>query len=137
MPGVPALLGLGLFLLAAASPILIVWLAVRVIPAAVDRMCDSFRERRPQIGPPLESVVASLRRLRRELRDVPPTTNVRAQALTAAYDEVLLDTCRLVGVEAPLACAEGAERPFARLLTEAALEDAGIALDPPGSVTAG
>jgi hypothetical protein len=42
-----------------------------------------------------------------------------------------------VGVDAPLACAVGTEdRAFARLLTEAALEDAGISLDPPQDDTA-
>jgi hypothetical protein len=45
--------------------------------------------------------------------------------------------CRIVGLESPLVGAEAGERPFARLQTEAALEQAGIRLDPPGSVTAG
>lgn len=138
MPGgPPPLVGLVLYIVAAASPVLVVWLAVRVVPSMVDRIGDALRGRQPQPLVPLESIVASLRRLRREIRDVPPTTNVRAQALSAAYDEVLLDACRIVGVAAPLADASGTDRPFARLMTEAALERAGIALDPPGSVTAG
>jgi hypothetical protein len=52
-------------------------------------------------------------------------------ALFGAYDETLLEACAMVGVDAPLATATGPDRAFARLLTEAALEDAGIALDPP------
>lgn len=137
MPGGSSLLGLLVYVLIAASPVVLIWLAARVVPFLIDRVCDQFARRKPTVRPPLETVVARLRRLRRELRDIPPTTNVRAQALAAAYDDVLLDACRLVGVDAPLAGAEGADRPFARLLTEAALEEAGIALDPPGSVTAG
>jgi hypothetical protein len=142
MPGGPFLLGLAIYVIAAASPIVMIWVLVRVIPAAVDRVTDAVARRNPpdrdRISPlPLELVVSQLRRLRRELRDAPPTTIVRAHALAAAYDDVLLDACHLVGVDAPLADADEAERPFARLLTEAALEAAGIALDPPGSVTAG
>jgi hypothetical protein len=57
-------------------------------------------------------------------------------ALETAYDDTLLECCRLVEVDTPLAAAEGHDRPFARLLTEAALEDAGIALDPPGGGSA-
>jgi type IV secretory pathway TrbF-like protein len=138
----PFLVGLMIFVAVAASPIIMIWTLVRVIPAVVDRVTDFMTRRRPpgrdQISPqPLEMVVSQLRRLRRELRDAPPSTIVRAQALAAAYDDVLLDACHLVGVDAPLDGADDAERPFARLLTEAALEAAGIALDPPGSVTAG
>ncbi|MGH3585345.1 MAG: hypothetical protein ACRDQ0_03390, partial [Pseudonocardia sp.] len=58
-------------------------------------------------------------------------TQVRTVALQSAYDETLLEACAMVGVEAPLAGARPADRAFARLLTEAALERAGIALDPP------
>lgn len=139
MPGGPSpLVGLVLFVVAATCPALAVWMIVRMGPVVADRIGEWWRGRRCEpIGQPLESVVASLRRLRHEIRDVPPTTNVRAQALAAAYDDVLIDVCRIVGVETPLAEAEGAERAFARLQTEAALEQAGIALDPPGSVTAG
>lgn len=139
MPGGPSpLVGLVLFVVAATCPALVVWAAVRLGPVLADRIGEWWRGRRPEpLREPLESVVASLRRLRREIRDVPPTTNVRAQALAAAYDDVLIDVCRIVGVDAPLVDAEGSDRAYARLQTEAALEQAGIALDPPGSVTAG
>ncbi len=139
MPGgPPPLVGLVLFVVAATCPAVVAWLAVRIAPSLVGKLGDCLRDRRvrPE-GQPLETVVAALRRLRREIRDVPPTTNVRAQALAAAYDDVLIDVCRIVGVDSPLVGAEAAERPFARLQTEAALEQAGITLDPPGSVTAG
>ncbi|MDN5857327.1 MAG: hypothetical protein L0H84_01775 [Pseudonocardia sp.] len=139
MPGGPSpLVGLVFFVVAATCPALVVWAIVRFGPMVVDRIGDRWRRRRREPDcRPLESEVASLRRLRRELRNAPPTTNVRAQALTAAYDDALIEVCRIVGVDPPLAGADGADRAFARLQTEAALEQAGIALDPPGSVTAG
>jgi hypothetical protein len=132
----PALLGLLLYILVAATPTVLFWAALRLFPAAV----RSWRKRRKRrdlpTGPALESVVANLRRLRREMRRGGQRTQVRRVALQAAYDDTLLECCRLVEVDAPLAGAGPAERPFARLQTEAALECAGIALDPPGGGTA-
>ncbi|MFC5993874.1 hypothetical protein ACFQE5_06575 [Pseudonocardia hispaniensis] len=87
-------------------------------------------------GPPLESLVTDLRRLRGELRSSRPRTRLRRIALQSAYDDVLVDVCRAVGVDAdPLvATAEASsERAFARLLAEAGVEAVGIAIDPPGS----
>lgn len=129
----PVLLGLLLYLLVAAAPTVLFWVALRLVPAAVSAYVER-RHRRRQVstGPALESVVADLRRLRREVCCGTQRTQVRRVALQAAYDDTLLECCRLVRVDAPLADAEGRERAFARLLTEAALEDAGIPLDPPG-----
>jgi hypothetical protein len=136
MPGQgPVLLGLGVYLLIATVPTLVFWVAVRVVPAVWERVAAWWGRRSPPApeGPALECVVRDLRRLRRELQGPPPTTQVRRVALLAAYDGALLDTCRVVGVaDPPLAGAEGAERAFARLLTEAAVEEAGVRLDPPG-----
>lgn len=130
------LLGILLYLLVAATPTLLVWLLVRWLPAAVGWLIDRRpRPRRSECGPSLESVVGSLRRLRRELRCSPPS-QTRRLALLSAYDDTLLEACRIVGVDPPLAVALPDERPFARLLTEAQLEDAGIALDPPSDANA-
>jgi hypothetical protein len=128
----PVLLGLLLYLFVAAAPTVVFWAALRLLPAAVTTWVERRRRRQLPAGPDLGSVVANLRRLRREVRCGAPRTQVRRVALQAAYDDTLLECCRLVDVDAPLATAEGRERAFARLLTEAALEDAGIALDPPG-----
>jgi len=50
----------------------------------------------------------------------------------AAYDDVLHDLCRAVGLaRPPLREVPERERPFARLQTEAAIEEAGVLLDPP------
>lgn len=132
----PVLLGLLLYLLVAVAPTLVFWAAVRLFPPAVAALAER-RSRPPRPSSrPLETLVATLRRLRREIRLHPPTTQVRRVALQGAYDETLLEVCAAVGVEAPLADALPSERALARLLTEAALEDAGIALDPPTGDTA-
>ncbi|MEJ3653704.1 hypothetical protein WEH80_12040 [Actinomycetes bacterium KLBMP 9759] len=127
----PAIVGLLLYLLVAVTPTVLFWMLLRALPAAVTSMLDRRKRRRPSCGPSLESVVGNLRRLRREVRGKPQATQVRRVALLAAYDDTLIDACRLVQVDAPLVSATAADRPFARLLTEAALEAAGIALDPP------
>jgi hypothetical protein len=128
-------LGLMLYLLVAATPTLLVWAAVRWLPAAFEWIMDAHARRRPQPRPCLESVVADLRRLRREVRGRPPT-QTRRLAVLAAYDATLLQLCGIVGVDAPLADAPQEDRHLARLMTEAQLEQAGIALDPPDSARA-
>jgi hypothetical protein len=126
----PVVVGLLLYVAIAVAPTLIVWLAVRILPAVVTAFWERRRRSDLPTGPCLESVVANLRRLHRQVRDCRPPTRVRTVALQAAYDETLLETCAMVGVDAPLAAAAAPDRAFARLLTEAALENAGIALDP-------
>jgi hypothetical protein len=129
------ILDLLIYALVAATPTLMVWVAVRLIPPAVGHLIELRLKRRQKPGPSLESVVSNLRRLRREVRGRHPT-QVRHLALLAAYDDTLVQACQIVGVDAPLTEASDAERPFARLLTEAQLEEAGIALDPPGAAAA-
>lgn len=132
-----AIVGLILYLFVAAAPALVFWIALRLIPAAATRLDDRRRARRMTTGPPLQKVVADLRRLRREMRGTPQRTRVRRVALLAAYDDALLEVCAIAGVEEPpLATAAGSDRAYARLLTEAALEQAGIAVDPPRDGTA-
>ncbi len=136
MPGDGSVvLDLLIYALVAAAPTLLVWVAVRWLPLVIGLLLDLRLRRRRPPGPSLESVVGNLRRLRREVRGRPPT-QVRHLALLSAYDDTLLQACRIVGVDAPLTGASEAERPFARLLTEAQLEEAGIALDPPGAAAA-
>ncbi len=124
-----------IYALVAAAPTLLVWVAVRWLPPVIGHLVDLRLQRRRPPGPTLESVVGHLRRLRREVRGKHPT-QVRHLALLSAYDDTLLQACLIVGVDAPLTEATEAERPFARLLTEAQLEEAGIALDPPGAAAA-
>lgn len=136
MPGAGSVvLDLLIYALVAATPTLLVWAAVRLMPPAIGHLLDLRLRRRRPPGPSLESVVGNLRRLRREVRGRHPT-QVRHLALLAAYDQTLVQACTIVGVTAPLDGTTDAERPFARLLTEAQLEEAGIALDPPSAAAA-
>ncbi|NMH98587.1 hypothetical protein [Pseudonocardia acidicola] len=131
----PPWLGLLLYLSITAMPTLLFWAALRVSAVVAARRA----RRLAPVGPSLESLVADLRRLRREMCGPPPRTRLRRVALFAAYDDVLTDVCRVIGVDAaPLVeTAEGGtERAFARLLVEADVEAAGIALDPPGTGSA-
>lgn len=127
----PALLGLLIYLLVAATPTLLFWLGLRLLPAALDSLAERRRRRSLPPGPDLQSAVANLRRLRREICGRPQATQVRRIALFSAYDDTLIDVCRIVGLDPPLDGATAIDRDLARLLTEAALEDAGVALDPP------
>jgi hypothetical protein len=127
----PVVEGLLLYVAIAVAPTVIVWLGVRLLPAVVTSFWERRRHTDLPTGPCLESVVANLRRLHRQVRDCRPPTRVRTVALLAAYDDTLLEACAMVDVDAPLATATGSDRAFARMLTEAALENAGIALDPP------
>jgi hypothetical protein len=135
----PVLTGILFYLVLAAAPTLIFWVVLRLLPGAFERVSERRKVRRARqqpAGPTLETAVANLRRLRREVRGRQQPNQVRQLALLAAYDTTLIEVCHRVGVEAPLATAAGQDRAFARLLTEAALEEAGIALDPPGGKTA-
>jgi hypothetical protein len=129
------LLDLLIYALVAATPTLLLWAAVRWLPPVIGSILDLRLQRRRPPGPTLESVVGNLRRLRREVCGKHPT-QVRHLALLSAYDDTLVQACRIVGVDAPLTEASDSDRPFARLLTEAQLEEAGIALDPPGAAAA-
>jgi hypothetical protein len=128
----PVLLGLLIYVSLAALPTLMFWLVLRVLPRAVERFDDWWARRHAPPGPCLESAVAALHRLRRDMRAGNHPSQVRRLALQEAYDRTLIEVCGFVGVDAPLDAATGGERAFARLLTEAQLEEAGIVLDPPG-----
>jgi hypothetical protein len=129
------LLNLLLYLVVAVAPTLLFWLVLRLVPV-VGGVVGALRAARgePRPGgpdPSLERQVADLRRLRRHVVARTQPNRVRRVALQAAYDDTLLAVCDLVDVDAPLRGAEGRERAFARLQTEAALEAAGIVIDPP------
>lgn len=143
----PVLLGLLLYLLLAAAPTLVFWAALRLLPVAAAAVGARRRRRvasRPAREAEAEALVADLRRLRRAVRARPRPTRVQRVALLAAYDETLVEVCRSVGVDAPLAelldalpaPGAGDDRAFARLVTEAAIEEAGITLAPPDGGTA-
>lgn len=154
------LVGVLLYLVAVAGPALVIWAAVRLVPvvfALLFGWLHRLAARSPSPGMPsarrlslraqgrpgrepsaasFEQTVRDLHRLRAELLGPPQGTNVRRVALLAAYDDVLLTLCRQVGIDpgldgAPVRGATEAERAFLRLQTEAAVEAAGVVLDPP------
>ncbi|MBW0104940.1 hypothetical protein [Pseudonocardia sp. KRD291] len=136
------LVGIVLFALIAFSPAVLLWLVLR-LPRAVRVLWDRWRPAPPvrATRAPLQDLVADLRRLHAEHRGPPPSTRVRRTAVLAAYDDVLLDVCAAVGIPDPplratvtaggTAGALDADRSLARLRTEAAVEEAGIALQYP------
>ncbi|MEU7819136.1 hypothetical protein [Pseudonocardia sp. NPDC049154] len=138
----PIALGVLVYVVVAAAPTLLIWGVARFFPVLLG-LPDLLRRLCRRGGPPpvtaqsFESLVADLHRLRREVRGRQPTTHVRRVALMAAYDDVLHDLCRAVGLARPPLCeVPERERPFARLQTEAAIEAAGVVLDPPDRGTA-
>ncbi|MBC3190107.1 hypothetical protein H7X46_03400 [Pseudonocardia sp. C8] len=152
MPGNdPVATGIAVFLAISFGPAVLLWLLLRV-PTVVRRIAAAHRRRRcpPPTGPPLERLVADLRRLHHLVLaahpPAPPTTRVRRLAVLAAYDDVLLATCRAVGIDDPplrawvedggTAGALDAGRDLARLRTEAELETTGVRIDPPGPAAA-
>ncbi|WP_219417268.1 hypothetical protein [Pseudonocardia nigra] len=131
----PLWLGLLLYLSITAAPTLMFWAALKLQAVVAARRVRAA----PGVGPPLESRVADVRRLRRAVRHGPRRNRLRRVALLSAYDDVLVDLCAAIGVDStPLtdAAETGSGRAFARLQVEAAVEEAGIALDPPTGDTA-
>jgi hypothetical protein len=150
MPGNdPVLTGIAVVVGVSFGPAVLLWLLLR-LPAVVRRVARAWRRRRPPpptpAGPPLERLLADLRRLDRMRRGPPPATRVRRLALLAAYDDVLLATCRATGVDDPplrefvahggVTGALDPGRDLARLRTEAELEATGVRIDPPGPAAA-
>lgn len=81
-------------------------------------------------GMPIERIAADLRRIRVQARR--PVTGMpmaRRRAITAAYDDALLDACRALDVPTELdRISDDLERESERLRTEAELERAGVDL---------
>jgi hypothetical protein len=82
------------------------------------------------VGMPIERIAADLRRIRPEaLRPVTGTPYSRRLAIIAAYDDVLLDACRALGVSTELdRITDALERESERLRAEHELEKAGFDL---------
>jgi hypothetical protein len=101
---------------------------------SLGRLARRHRRRPPQpVGRPLERVVADLHRIRAEVvSPVPGASKVRRDATLAAYDDVLADACRALGVPDHLtAVPPGTEREAERLHTEWLLEQAGVPVTSP------
>jgi hypothetical protein len=81
-------------------------------------------------GMPIERIAADLRRIRPQaLRPADGTPYSRRQAIVAAYDDVLLDACRALGVSTELdLITDALERESERLRAEHELQKAGVDL---------
>jgi hypothetical protein len=79
-------------------------------------------------GPPLEELVATLRRLHPAVRSPrPETTKVRQQGIVAAYDGVLVAAAAALGVPTSLAdLPDGLDHEAERLRIEHELQRAGL-----------
>lgn len=125
----PVVTGILTYLLVAVAPTLLFWVALRASPAVSAVVAQWRSDRRPRpAGPSLERAVADVRRLRAQLRG-PGRSRVRRVATRLAYDDALVALCGILDVAVP--DLDGPDRAFARLAAEAAVEAAGVAIDPP------
>jgi hypothetical protein len=126
-----ALAGFARYLIIAVGPVLTFGAALAA-PRLLEPVADWWhRRRRVTTRPPIERLSADLRRLRTAVRDGHQPTYVRRTGTLRAYDDVLSATCRALEVPTRLAeLPDGVERDVERLLAEAAVEHAGIPLDP-------
>jgi len=80
-------------------------------------------------GQPIERIVRDARRLRAELVPSPGTPMARRIAVTRAYDEVLAEACRALGIPDTLTGLDpGPDRDAERLHVEHELNAAGLRL---------
>lgn len=102
------------------------------ISRIVRRVRDRIRPRPPTPGgPAIEELARSLRRLRGEVRAPRPgTTMARRRGAAAAYDDLLVQAARALGVPDTLSSVpEGTDHEAERLRVEHALRQAGLAID--------
>ncbi|MEU0537837.1 hypothetical protein [Amycolatopsis tolypomycina] len=117
-----------LFAVVCLAPTVLFWCALRV-----PKLLEWVREKRasPQPdGPPIERVAADLRRVHRLLAGYPSgTPAARRIGTRQAYDELLTQACRQVGVPHRLGeLPEGMDREIERLRVEQSLRERGLAV---------
>ncbi len=80
-------------------------------------------------GRPIEQLARDLVRVRADLLGLQPGTPMaRRQGITQAYDDLLDEACRALGLDDPLADAPAQRRQQERLRVERALDRAGMSL---------
>ncbi len=102
------------------------------LAAAVGVHLDRRRAPSPQpLGRPIELIARDAQRLGQRFRYVPPDVSfARFEGRRRAYDEVLAEACRSLGVEHLLeVLPPGQELDIERLRVEAVLDRAGLRLD--------
>jgi hypothetical protein len=117
----------GLLTIAAGTAVVALALWVVLNGEAALRLVRRSAPPKP-VGPPIEALAADLRRLRTAVQTLAPgTSQVRRAATVAAYDDVLAQTCRALGLADTISDARpGRDRDVERLRTEAMLEAAGL-----------
>ncbi len=97
----------------------------------VVRAAESVRLRRTTVpaGPPIERLAADLRRLR-PLIDDPTRSRTQREGARLAYEEVLVDACRALGIDHRLGVGRGLAAEVEVLRVEAALADSGLRIVP-------
>ncbi|HEY3465640.1 MAG TPA: hypothetical protein VGL47_10945 [Amycolatopsis sp.] len=128
MDGSGVLVNLILFAVVCFAPTVLFWCALRV-PKLVRWIREKRAAPAPD-GPPIERVAADLRRVHRLLADYPSgTPAARRFGTRQAYDELLTQACRQVGVPHRLAeLPEGMDREIERLRVEQSLRERGLAV---------
>ena len=100
--------------------------------ARVVRFVENLRPEQPRpIGRPIELIASDARRLSNSFRRVPDDVSfARFEGRRRAYDDVLVEACRAVGVEHRLkALPPGPELDRERYRVELVLQHAGLPLD--------
>ena len=100
--------------------------------ARVVRYVESLRPEQPRpLGRPIELIASDARRLSSSFRRVPEDASfARFEGRRRAYDDVLVEACRAVGVEHRLkALPPGPELDRERYRVELVLQHAGLPLD--------
>lgn len=117
-----------LFAVVCIAPTVVFWCALRA-PALIRWVREKRVGPEPQ-GPPIERVAADLRRVHRLLAGYPSgTPAARRLGTRQAYDELLTQACRQVGVPHRLAeLPEGMDREIERLRVEESLRECGLAV---------
>ncbi|MTD56183.1 hypothetical protein [Amycolatopsis pithecellobii] len=109
-------------------PPLVFWLVSKV-PRWADRIAERHRARRVSPdGPPIGRLAADLRRLHRDLEQLPPSAPVvRRRATNQAYDALLAQACHAVGEAHWLdGLPDGLDREIERLRIEESLRRRGL-----------
>ena len=117
-----------LYAVVATTPVVLCWAAV-VAPKLVRRLRRHPSATTPS-GPSIEHLSADLRRVHRLLAGFESgTPAVRRQGTRQAYDALLVQACRAVGVDHRLGhLPEGMDRELERLRVEESLRSAGLAI---------
>ena len=127
----------GLLWLLGWTAVIAAALALVVYAPEILALADRLRRRVSPVEPPapttraIEDVARSLRRLRREvLAPAPGAPMARRAAALAAYDDLLLEAARALGVADTLsALPPGTDREAERLRVEHLLRAAGLRLE--------